>query len=46
MGLDAFVACTCDREGRTSEPPIPLDQIVMNEGGQKLKWGPTDYSEP
>ncbi|WP_145978803.1 hypothetical protein [Granulicoccus phenolivorans] len=34
MGLDAYVACTCFRDGVTSEPPIPRSLIVVGPTGR------------
>lgn len=33
MGLDAYVACSCYRDGLTSEPPVPRDQLMIDECG-------------
>ena len=33
MGLDAFVACNCYREGRTTPPPVPRELIVLEDDG-------------
>lgn len=33
MGLDAYVACTCYRDGLTSEPPLPRSQLTIDERG-------------
>jgi hypothetical protein len=33
MALDAFVRCRCWEEGRTSPPPVPADQIAVDEDG-------------
>lgn len=33
MGLDAYVCCTCYRDGMTREPPIPRDHIVIDGTG-------------
>jgi hypothetical protein len=34
MGLDAFVACTCYREGHTTPPPVPAELVVVSETGE------------
>lgn len=31
MGLDAFVRCNCWQEGRTTVPPVPLENMYMDE---------------
>jgi hypothetical protein len=33
MGLDAVVSCNCFRLGRTTEPPVPRDWLVLDESG-------------
>lgn len=46
MGLDAFVACTCYRDGLTSEPPITRDQIVIDDTGKpQCAWIDSPYSQ-
>jgi hypothetical protein len=34
MGLDAFVCCTCYREGRATPPPFPADLLEFDETGE------------
>lgn len=33
MGLDATVMCNCFKEGKTSEPPFPQDQLYVDGEG-------------
>jgi hypothetical protein len=32
VGLDATVLCTCYEDGRTTEPPVPRDRLVLGDG--------------
>lgn len=33
MGLDAFVRCRCFEEGRVSQPPVPMEDLYVDEEG-------------
>ena len=33
MGYDAFVCCNCWREGKTTKPPVPLDDLYIDSDG-------------
>ncbi len=33
MGLDAFVRCRCFEEGKTTAPPVPLEDLFVDEEG-------------
>jgi hypothetical protein len=33
MGLDAYVACSCFRDGKASKPPF-ADRLILNEHGE------------
>lgn len=33
MGLDAFVRCRCFEEGLVSDPPLPMEDLYIDDGG-------------
>ena len=33
MGVDATVMCNCFREGRTTDPPVPREWLVLDAEG-------------
>lgn len=45
MGLDAFVRCRCWEEALTSPPPLPADQIALDEEGFLHPTIPYDGNE-
>ena len=36
VGLDAYVACTCYRDGLASAPPVERDRLEIGEGGDVM----------
>lgn len=42
MGLDAFVQCSCWREGKTTPPPFPRDLLAEDEEGNLGLAAPHD----
>jgi len=46
MGLDASVSCRCWRDGLTTPPPLPYDQIVEDDEGYLDLAQPDDAYDP
>lgn len=42
---DAHVYCTCFQEGRTSEPPYPRSELIVNKCGVVTLVGSDDHSK-